>query len=140
MNEKELRDLDARIAENVFGMRFEAIPKRANEKQFHGCFVNHYSKAMGKAVKYPQGICIGSFESVRLPEKAIAQYAPHYTTDRAAAMEVLERCAQKTGTVVWFDAQKGEWVVYNATIGMQVAAKTLPLAICKFAQLLFSKG
>ncbi len=107
MNEKELRELDAWIAEHVMGYENDVIYKQ---------FYIHPD--------HPNGI-----------NKSDCKFS----TDRAAALQVLEKCAEKLddpdkfnpgikitkcGDGWWFDSQKYE---------------TLPLGICMFAKKLFSK-
>ncbi len=68
------------------------------------------------------------------------------TTDAAASMAVLKKCAEFLGTGrVHIYAPYGQfsfWMVSNAEVGRKIAAEasdeTLELAIAKFAQKLFS--
>lgn len=66
---------------------------------------------------------------------------PHYTTDLAAAGEVLEKCARKNINVE-IDFSEGKFCVGFFRSGVCVvgeASETLPLAIAFFAKELFSK-
>jgi len=119
MNQQELRELDAWIAEHVFGW-WRPIPTK---------------------------------DIWKTPANDVVMGAPHYTTDPTPAMQVLEKCAEKC-TEKWDqyrpEAQlcifsprpewENEWVVQSdpeSTIAAQ--AQTLPLAVAKFAKLLFSQ-
>jgi len=65
---------------------------------------------------------------------------PHYTTDPAAAMAVLERCAEKEAKEfdgVQIDKLESGWIV--STCEVDAHAPTLPLAITLFAKKLFEK-
>ena len=71
---------------------------------------------------------------------------PKYTTDPAAAMQVLEKCAEMFdkrcdghGACVSLDA--GEWAVIESDTckGARAYASTLPLAIALFARGLFKE-
>lgn len=72
---------------------------------------------------------------------------PHYSTDPAAALEVLEKCAEKIKArdavaICQLDGTEG-WRVTNANmIDSKISAEALalPLAIAKFAKQLFSGG
>ena len=66
---------------------------------------------------------------------------PRYTTDRAAAMEVLEKCVERcdafeTGLSMYIHPD-GFAICCDLT--NDIDAETLPLAICLFAQHLFKK-
>ena len=62
-----------------------------------------------------------------------------YTSDPAAAMEVLEKCAKQVGNVIEiFGNNKDGWVVSGKNDAWESDADTLPLAICLFAKKLFT--
>lgn len=67
---------------------------------------------------------------------------PHYTTDPAAAMQVLQKCSCET-TNIEIDFRDGDTFAvgtYRRAGGIKEAeADTLPLAIALFAKALFSK-
>jgi hypothetical protein len=146
MNEMTLRELDGEISRLVYGMRFEAIPKRT-EKSFHGCFVNEASRLMGKAVKYDQGICIGSFESSALQKKSLADFSPRFSTDPAASHELLKRCAEKCNVEIGCEVDTENdgsqsiwfWVQCNDIKGSYAEAETLEHAVALFALKLWEK-
>ena len=65
---------------------------------------------------------------------------PHYTTDPAAAMEVLKKCAEKCSLAgMEFVIVRGfDWrVCAEPQRGISTFAETLELAICKFAKKLW---
>lgn len=70
-----------------------------------------------------------------------------FTADKAAAMEVLEKCAQKCTVTIERSGGVGSWMVARLNLqgdGEYVedfckCEKSLPLAICQFAKQLFSK-
>jgi len=70
----------------------------------------------------------------------IVDVYPEYTTDPAAAMEVLEKCYEKTNLSICTckspDGYKF-WLPNGFSIALN--ATTLELAICLFAKKLFSK-
>ena len=67
------------------------------------------------------------------------------TQDPAAAMIVLEKCAEKLPVCVFKSAISGKWIAdYESPEGHDVGihgdeADTMPLAICLFAKKLFIK-
>jgi len=107
MNETEQRELDAWIAENVMGWDL------GESKPGHG---------------WPW---FGEFGFGDEQEKI-----PHYTTDPAAAMEVLKKCSEET--YITTRRHKRCWSMSGSN-GMTIEAETLELAICLFAKKLFSK-
>lgn len=120
-NDKSLRELDAWIGVNIFGKK--AIhkngprPTKGTEDDY---FVIEYIH--------------------------ISHSLPHYTTDQAAAMQVLKACLKSSrphGGIVIYDSQISQvpcFTVEAQAIGnLRVQAETLPLAIALFAKKLFSK-
>lgn len=74
---------------------------------------------------------------------------PAYSTDPAAAMAVLRKCAQRAINVRISTPVEGDpgtwsasWAVGtgSAVDGLAAKAETLPLAICRFAKELFKKS
>jgi len=70
------------------------------------------------------------------------------TTDPAAAMEVMKKCAEKCTVTAECDASKAQWLVakledewrgYGVVEANCKVAPTLELAICLFAKQLFSQ-
>jgi len=113
MTEKELRELDSRISEHVFGLTYS---------NFNFCD----SKT-------------GAFVRCDLP---------HYTTDPAAAMRVLERCAENLYAMgdserVQILGSPGDgWVVFASDSKgktWEADSMSLPLSVCLFAKKLFEK-
>jgi len=110
---EELRELDAWIAEHVMGL------------VRHPCWYTH---------EHWEGVW-------RVPDgtKGFNKFRP--TTDPAAAMAVLEKCAEVESPVsvaTCFEA--GTWSVFvGGHWDEKRSAETLPLAICLFAKALFSK-
>lgn len=137
--EQELRELDAWIAEhvmgtkNMFGLKKRGFWYRPNA---HG-YTDRQSEAWqlpfeeAKKHEYPHG---GHDDRVTVCEIEI----PSYTSNPAAAMQVLEKCAEKT-TVALNQGTTG-WFISDCDKKLRFAvAETLPLAICLFAKKLFSK-
>lgn len=133
MNDKELKELDAWIAEHVMGAKWES-GKKSDRMILAGEIIFMRDKNELRAIGY--GI----------------KFSP--TTDPAAAMQVLEKCAEgglNKGDfklpVSIFRRGDLQWVVCENTEGEEftrdyvvVEATTIPLAICLFAKQLFSKS
>jgi hypothetical protein len=127
MNNKELRELDAWIAEHVMGwinLEFYTPPFNEMEQSF------------------PDEPFWRGHKIVRDLWMAV----PRYTTDPAAAMIVLEKCSKDRAVVV--NGTKGKHQIVElkrGTSGLMsfdeeiIDAETLPLAICLFAKKLLSK-
>ena len=118
MNVKEMRELDAWIAEHLFKQHIE-WRKTLSERD--PWIITQNSRG------YTQSL------------------VPNFTTDPAVAMLVLEKCAEKikgcalsvetTGGRSWtIGGEFGEGMIYDFS-----TAETLPLAICKFAKQLYGK-
>ncbi len=103
LNEKELNELDEWIAINVMGLKLNA-----------------------------NGM-IETWPDPKRPELRDDLCVQNYTTDKAAAMEVLEKCCEKE--VVRID---GKAIVLDD--GGWIEGDTLQLSICLFAKELFQKG
>lgn len=125
MTPKELRELDAWIAEHVIGFEFPCLFEPTGANGEICCKCNHHI----------------SFDR---------HHFPHPTTDPAAAMQVLEKCANSNavgvqGNVeIYQEPEGGKWAVcFNAAYQDKcvepVFGNTLPLAICLFAKKLFAK-
>jgi len=110
VTDAELRDLDAWIAEQVMGFKLNAN---------------------GMIETWPR-------EGVR-HDLCVA----NYTTDPAAAMQVLEKCADEVHAYelqIVSPRNGGLWHISSGKRNTpRVNAETLPIAICRFAQQLFSK-
>lgn len=109
-NDKELRELDAWIAEHVMGW----VPHCRNS----ACYV---LKAEQHTVM--TGTSCKAFVDEFLP-----------TVRPAKAMEVLKKCADKCASV---EVYKGNHFFEVRHDGMAASSETLELAICRFAQKLF---
>lgn len=137
---KQLRELDAFIAEHVFGWKWFAFkPVTPNTRRWTVLLepAAWQKRKGGKVVFAPHKDDerdIGSIE--------------HYTTDPAAAMMVLERCAVKLaerfvtmsryGLVIF--SPRGpirHWTIRDEDKDIVANGETLPLAICKFSKQLF---
>jgi hypothetical protein len=107
MTTDELRKLDQWIGVNVFGKiaihRDEPNPANGAEGGF---FVIEYIH--------------------------ISNTLPHYTTDPAAAFEVLKKCAGKGQVYISTDCIEG-WAVADESKSTLATAATLELAIARFA-------
>lgn len=118
MTDKEKRELDAWIAEHVFGWDLDS----AN-------FPSGYDVAF---CGYPP-------DSKRWRGIALPHVVPHYTTDPAAIMEVLKKCADVTNVELSFWNVTRRWSVGSQSLDGPEKADTLELAICQFAKRLFEK-
>ncbi len=122
MTEKQLRELDAWIAEYVFGWSDIKMENAPNE-------VSSLKPPFGRSpVGYSQ--------------------LPHFSTFRMDAMLVLERCVQEISwnrIVSIGTTSDGDYFINysdsepNSEAFCACEAETLPLAICLFAKQLFSK-
>jgi len=125
MTPTELRELDAWIAEHLFGLKANIRLLGSTETAI-GFTTNPYFLEGGHEIE------------------AIKQYcaAPNYTTDPAAAMMVLERCYEKSPQLSFCTCKSPYgykfWLPNNYSIALN--AETIPLAICQFAKNLFEKG
>jgi hypothetical protein len=139
MNEKEMRELDAWIAEHVMGWKWFAFPPVTDGTRKWTILLKTSSwqrRQGGKQVSAPHKndeIDIGS--------------VPQYTTDPAAAMEVLRKIGEEMGGRTYGLRIHGPsaefkvhfWTVTDDEFDVEANAPTLELAICLFAKQLFSK-
>ena len=142
MTDKELRELDAWIAEHVMHIPLFKEKEGGNNYWFcptcqkpipseHVTFTEHHDERYG-------GCGVSVHENTY-------EYSP--TTDPAAAMMVLEKCCQKEtdgmdGIEIDYskDHPLGEWQIGSVlNSNLHIESETLPLAICLFAKKLFSK-
>lgn len=114
MTDKEMRELDAWIAENVFDLPVDLEAGRR--------------KSGPGYLWFKDGKC---------------DIVKHYSTDPAAAMYLLKKCAEKLrpkGAIVVLHASEDDikfWAVRQYGGDAQGNAETLELAIAKFAKALF---
>jgi hypothetical protein len=125
MNEKELRALDAWIAESLFSW------KRNNHESRKAYDV--YITPDGEH-KYVGGAPMGMPYECDHPDNDM--FAP--TTDPAAAMQVLGECSRQVQVTVW--KRVNDWQVFSQHMQIHGEGETLPLAICKFARQLFERS
>ena len=117
MTTQELREMDAWIAEHVMGLTVTV----KESKTLPGIMTVGQTRG---------GIDLG---------------LPNYTTDPAAAMEVLQKCAEKIRdtelAVEVYAPTRSEpsWFVLDSEGSISGIAPTLPLAICLFARELFKE-
>jgi hypothetical protein len=129
MTDKELRELDAWIACNLFGWEPETRKMYAGSKNVAG-----YGRNKHLHPGHPER----DFTPCTL-------MIPHYSTDPAAAMEVLKKCAEKWIVTVELGKDgSGQSYVWVARLNLGTednfkCAPTLELAICLFAKQLFGK-
>ena len=126
MSEIDLRELDAWIAEHVFGWTDIEIHQPLAE------IMEPEQPAFRRG--YPK-------------KDSLWQHIPQYTTDHAAAFAVLEKCAEKTCVEIRKQVHGGEkWAVWEDsrtielhTTGLEGGlSDSLPLSICLFAKQLFN--
>ena len=119
MNYKDKRELNEWIAEHVMGWRVASEPELQNIYRCGKWWI-------------PDG----------LDWREMRPHFPHYSSDPAAAMEVLQKCAVAC-CYLSIEALNGFWRVGNMQPNGEWSkwsdAETLPLAICMFAKKLFSK-
>lgn len=130
MKDTDTRELDAWIAEHVMG--FEERPCYRGSARIEGMtfYVANGRSVTGEASK-------GNHQF------------PKYTTDPAAAMEVLKKCAEECDMPIEIDRKRdkktGNWRIESGTMAQGLLAiappecNTLELAICLFAKKLFTK-
>ena len=150
MTEKEMRELNCWIAEHVFGgvwYRFKDLEYLKRSDPDDGAFI-----VIGIDLKHFKSNKDYCPDTGELPHKGFS-WIPKYTTDPAAAMMVLEKCAEKisgqdyprgqgtyfirvyqASTVKEWCVTRGNDHVGNPPYGQ---SKTLPLAIANFAKKLF---
>lgn len=129
--EKELRELDAWIAEHVMGYRWFAY-EGGKSNRFCDLQIPSDWQARHGGIQ-----CESSLEGY---ERDIGG-VPKYTTNPADAMAVLEKCCAETmqEDCVYIGKTESEWIVGHTTRNFEEVADTLPMAICLFAKQLFSK-
>lgn len=126
MSTKEMRELDAWVAENVFGWH-KVRPNLTNNSMCDNC----NDKALSQIQKHYNESFIH-----------VSNTLPHYTTDPSAAFEVLKKCQLKVGVLI---RQFGDNYLVCATnndgetLHSCFTSTTLELAICMFAKQLFVK-
>lgn len=134
--ETELRELDAWIAEHLFGLR---LARSTVNDKFTCCIMpreNWSLELFSKALKYDEHmVSIGSFDDMK---RTLVDYSPCFTVNPRAAMRVLEKCLSKTSVHVWASLAGDEFTI-QCRLRERISEKapTLPLAICKFARKLF---
>ena len=128
MTTQEMRELDAWIAEHVMGGNIEPHWKCRD----CGETVQNDRVTFGE---YHDG-CNGQCDFIE---------SAHYTTDPAAALEVLQKCAEKLRdleiAVEIYAPTRSEpsWFVLDSEGSISGIAPTLPLAICLFACEIFKE-
>ena len=125
MSEIEMGELDAWIAENVMGWKLNGVWHRVQKDEF----ALHKDGRVFIHDSIRNGVCL-----------TVKVFDP--TTDPAAAMEVLKRCAGLYAVKVGGVDVNNLWMVANGltpTMENTVRADTLELAICLFARKLFTK-
>ncbi len=143
MTTKELRELDAWIAENVMGWKwFRFRMKKTGTAKNAGKGYDRWQQLVQPndtwhlqpkwgAIHQPQGE--GNYLEVEGRNDV-----PHYTTDPAAAMEVLKKCQSETTVIIYASGAQPMSSICDGN-GILETAETLELAICEFAKALFSK-
>jgi hypothetical protein len=154
MDTKQMCELDTWIAEHVTNIKqFVGVKKRGYwyRPDAHGYTDReqeawHLTREEAKKHEYPrQPSTFFVTDPVTICEFGI----PLYTTDPAAAMEVLKKCAEHSDMPIEIDRKRdkktGQWRVETGVVSQGLVAisphenNTLELAICLFAKSLFSK-
>jgi hypothetical protein len=120
-----MRELDAWIAINIFAFKY----RRLNRHDAFNVLVS--PEAMEKG--------FGKFQpDEHQPNNSDA---PPYSTDPAAAMEVLRKCAEKVAVKIRRQVHTVDkrWCVYVDNTDIESFEYTLELAVASFAKKLFSK-
>lgn len=142
MTESQLRELDAWIAEHVFGYKWghfgsvddkTGLPELGWKEPIYLLEPERYGVEKSAHELPPQHRCkVDGWINKGLPSY------PEYTTDPAAAMAVLEKCREKESVTI--GTLNGKCCVTKSSWSrLFVESDTLPLAICLFAKQLFSK-
>ena len=124
MTKTELRELDADIAEHVMGWRCESCLDGFKRKWS----VADWNRIRAMNPKWPKN-----------EPDLKCDHAAHYTTDPAAAFEVLKKCAEKTSFPICFRKSPYGykfWLPNGFAISLN--APTAELAACLFAKKLFT--
>jgi hypothetical protein len=131
--ETDLRELDAWIGIKLFGRKWYRFDDHICQLEKPATWQKRQG---GDMVSKP-----GAGDEIDITS------VPRYSTDRDAAMLVQEKCAEKLdgfemviGSHSYHALEKAKFMVCTSNHrGHQSIADTLPLAICRFAQKLFSK-
>ena len=135
MNEKELRELDAWIAEHLFDFAWCPSVGFRKEKTSYWLFEPK------EVERYKPEVIKHNLPLSDAYNHVAERRVPYYTTDPAAAMMVLEKCAQEDSEIRIFQLPDKSFRIGSMDRkGMFLTfAQTLPLAICLFAKKLFTK-
>lgn len=142
-NEPINRELDAWIAEHVFGYRWvhfgycdkEGLPKIGPSETIYLIEPQRVERDQ-TCTPFPR-------DKVDSWLRKGPDSYPEYSTDPAAALEVLKRCAKRCEFAVEIlgSSDGSEWIIEHAnrlsTAHIKVSAPTLELAIARFAMELF---
>lgn len=90
-----------------------------------------WKQVFGNPVHPGHFVTMGDAICVNLEETGFRYWQPF--TNRADAMEVLEKCAEMRSGDVLICKMVDGWGVATRFVGSEVQAKTLPEAICNFA-------
>lgn len=121
MTPAELRELDAWIFENIIGGALSLCSRYC--PTCRQCVVPHETTSDGR-----HSLC-GALLHCDFP---------HYTTDGAAALEVLAKCLEKTSVQI---IECAGYIVTDVVLDgwtNSADADTIPLAICLFSKRLFN--
>lgn len=139
MSDKKLRELDAWIAINLFG--FIWAKDTAEDWQRSGGGFKKGTRCLRDKLWKDQGWIKSNGKEPISPRWD--HDVEHYSTDPAAAMQVLEKCAEHlAGGVYIRKGKRGDWSVckYEDIEPRWATAPTLPLAIAQFARQLFPES
>lgn len=143
LSEKKLRELDAWLAEYIFGWswwRFDCFKKphgASGEQSRHiWCQLCSPDDLWYQQPQYNGQKINGPVEGIsNLTD--LSYFKP--TTNPAAAMDVLKKCIEKESCDIRINFDSRRFYVYSAKVLTPETATTLELAICLFAKKLFSK-
>lgn len=130
--EKELRELDGWIEINVFK---NSVIEQQSARRF---------KVRYRITPTFKGCGCDGFKTLKDAEEYLWYQIEHPSTDPAAAMQVLEKCAEHCyteGQMVCIRPNGLGWLIVarDSYDHEHASAQTLPLAISLFSKSLFSK-
>jgi len=137
MTATELRELDAWIAEHVMDWKPTFAVMKGDLYYRPGA--HGYTRSIYEAGHYSKED--GEKELVKgEPMQLVPHERLKYTTNPAAAMQVLEKCIQKESQSPSIEYVDGEYVIPNPFDDGESASNTLSLTIALFAKKLFSQN
>lgn len=137
LTKQRLRILDALVAEHIFGWKwFSAlgdaflIPPHGQEE------CRRFSVHWTEGLREKSRACKKRYD-IEMHYREYARWeTPHYTSNKAAAFDILEHFGKSNPIAFWQSHEKetkGYWLVYKQDYGIYGIGETLPLAAVLFA-------